>query len=527
MQKLLIVAIAVLLSACGGGSGESGSSSSSSCLTCSTGSSIPVGGFAGTAFDGLIINGTVKVYDFTTGSQGELLGQATTDGLGLYSLPLQVETRPVLIEITGGFYVEESDNTNIPLTADHKLTALVNYTTGSTLKVAVTTYSHIAAGLAQYLIKTGTPATTAINLANQRLSGLAGINILTTTPKEITNLTNASGTLTPELKYGFLAGAISYWTHNHAPSGITPHLAPFSSIDFAQLAYHDISVDGLLDGMGVDSTGATQQLSFGTTLLGPHVYRVGLGTALVQMAAHPNNKTGLDGTKVLPFAQTYIANADPIFNNIAPVAFANPTVAITSPATGAWVRKSVNIVPSLGGPFDFTKVELLVDGVVASTVNGRTDSLPLNTALYNDAAHVIAVRVTDIAGHTAISSSISPKVDNTPPSVRFTGNYNLYGMAGTEGEATDAYSGPLSVTNLTTGFTSSICYLSATVTFCGFFDGSNFNLPVNLGTLAPGLSTGHVVRVADVAGNCSDYTITAIGAPGGVPQFTTVAGTCP
>ena len=302
MRNYLALLISlVFLTACGGGGGSGGGSGS-------TGSTIPVGSVSGISFDGLIINGTVSVYDFTTGAKGALLGQTTSDGTsGLYSLSLQVESRPVLLEITGGYYVEEAGpsvqhrSRSVQM---QKLTALANYTTGTPLKVAVTTYTHLAAGLAAFEISKGTAVSTAINDANNRASSLAGVNILTTTPKEITDVSNASATLTPELKYGFLAGAISMWTYNNAPSAAVAHLPPYTSIDFAQLLYQDISADGLLDGIGLDSTGAAAPLSFGTTPLGVDVYRLGLGVAMVQMArdAKQQDRAGRFAT-VLPFAQ--------------------------------------------------------------------------------------------------------------------------------------------------------------------------------------------------------------------------------
>ena len=154
MRNYLILLFSLqLLSGCGGG-GTPGSSGV-------TGSTIPVGAVSGTSFDGLVINGTVSVYDFTTGRKGALLAQATTDGQGLYSLSLQIESRPVLLELTGGSYNEEAGNANVALHTNHKLMAVANYTTGSTLKVAVTTYSYIAAGLAQYEISKGTAVSTA------------------------------------------------------------------------------------------------------------------------------------------------------------------------------------------------------------------------------------------------------------------------------------------------------------------------------------------------------------------------------
>ena len=103
MRNYLALLISlVFLTACGGGAGSGGGSGP-------TGSTIPVGSVSGISFDGLILNGTVSVYDFTTGAKGALLGQTTSDSSsGLYSLSLQVESRPVLVEITGGYYVEEA-----------------------------------------------------------------------------------------------------------------------------------------------------------------------------------------------------------------------------------------------------------------------------------------------------------------------------------------------------------------------------------------------------------------------------------
>jgi len=98
-NNLALLISLVFLTACGGGAG-SGSSPTSS--------TIPIGVVSGTSFDGLIIGGTVSVYDFTTGAKGALLGQTISDGNGLYSLSLQVESRPVLVEITGGYYIEEA-----------------------------------------------------------------------------------------------------------------------------------------------------------------------------------------------------------------------------------------------------------------------------------------------------------------------------------------------------------------------------------------------------------------------------------
>lgn len=446
MRNYLALRISlVFLTACGGGGGAGGGSGS-------TGSTIPVGSVSGTAFDGLILNGTVRVYDFSTGTKGVLLGQATTDSsAGLYSLSLQVESRPVLVEITGGYYVEEAGvsgaSTQVSLGSNHKLTALANYTTGTALKVAATTYTHLAAGLAAYNISKGTAVADAINSANTRASSLAGVNILTTTPRQITDVGNASATLTPELKYGFLAGAISMWTLNNTPNTAIARTQPYTSIDFAQLFYQDVSADGLLDGIGLDSTGAPSPLSFGVTPLGVNVYRLGVGAALMQIANHTNNKTGLDGAAINSFTTAYVGNTDAMFGGVTPIPVGAPVVNISSPATNTWGRKSVSIASTTQDTVGLSNVEFLVDGAVVNTsLNLAAQTFLLNTNAYADGLHDLSVRATNLVG-LVTTKLIQLKIDNTPPTSTgaYWSNQTSFGVNGT---ATDNYSGGIAATLL-------------------------------------------------------------------------------
>lgn len=494
MRNYLSLLITIfLLAACGGGSGGGAAGAGSgSCPTCSTGSTVPVGSVSGTSFDGLIINGTASVYDFTTGAKGALLGSAQTDGNGLYSLSLQVETRPVLIEVKGGYYVEEAGTipANVSLSTNHKLTAVANYTTGATLAVAVTTYSHLAAGLAAYEIKNGTAVATAISNANTRVSSLVGVDILTTTPKEITDPANASASLTPPLRYGFLAGAISDWTYTHAPAAAVPHQTPYTSIDFAQLLYDDIAADGLLDGVG---TGGAS-LSFGTTPLSVAVYRLAIGTSIVRIAANANNKTGLDATKVMSFAQAYIANTDAFFNAVPVVAFAPQAVTVSSPTTGTWMRKTININASASSPFGLQAAELLVDGVsVATSANLAAPSFSVDSTTLTDGPHTFTVRSTDVAG-VVTTASATPKVDNTGPTAlacsnQFNGQPISYTVTDTGSglASADAYVNTSTVYG-TTSITASNTW--AFVTTIG---------SVNVGT-------PWSLKLTDAAGNCTTYS---------------------
>lgn len=432
MRALLVMVLSLVLVACGGGGGGGGGGSGDGII----GSTVPLGSVSGSTFDALIVGGTVSVYDFSGGSKGALLGSAVSDANGRYSVTLQVITQPLFVEVLGGTYVEEvGAKEQVALAPNHKLSALINYSTGETARAAITSFTHLAAGLAMYEISQGKSVVAAIDDANRRVSILAGLNILTTTPALITDAGNSSSTLTPELKYGMLTAAISMWTYNHAPStAVSSHLPPFTSVDFAQLLYQDISADGLLDGIGRDSTGALAQLSFGTTPLGVDVYRLGIGASMLQMTGDRNNQSGLGGESVLQFAQTYVANTDGIFNDVAPISLTAPTAIISSPTANVRVSGAMNVTAATQSVVGLSKVELLVDDVVAVTSStGLTAPfLQVDTTAYADGNHTIGVRVTDWGGQAA-NSAVQVLFDNVAPVVSISSpvaNSRLNGAVG-------------------------------------------------------------------------------------------------
>jgi hypothetical protein len=408
---LALLLISVLVSSCGGGSAGSGGNPS--------GLSIPVGTVSGTTFDGLISSANVSIYDFTTGAKGAQLAQSVSDGTGHYSISLKVESRPILIEITGGSYFEEAGAGYQIALNNNKLTALTNYTSGTTVNNAVTTFTHMAAGLAAYQISKGTAVAVAIDNANGRVSTLTGFDILTTMPVQITAQINGNSTLTPELRYGFLAGAISSWTYSHAPAAHA-HVTPYTSIDFAQLIYQDISADGILDGKGFDGTGSLVQLSFGPTPLNVDVYRFGIGAGMIQMAANARNKSSLAVADVLPFATSYIASTDAMFNGVAPAAFVAPTVTIAAPVANSVVNGLLNVAATTDSNVGLAKVELLVDTVLKATATNLTaPTFQIDTTAYVDGIHSIGVAATDLTGKVT-TRSVSITINNTAPAVSIT-----------------------------------------------------------------------------------------------------------
>jgi len=500
-----MILLALLLTACSGGGGGS------------TPSAVPTGKVTGTVLDGLILNGTVTAYDYSTGTKGSVLGQATTDTrTGTYALSLQVESRPLLLEITGGYYNEEmAPTTNIPLDTGDKMQAVVNYTTGASITTSITAYTTAAAGLAAYEIKKGTAVATAISDANMRFSNLVGFDIIKTVPLEITDVANASASLTSPLKYGFLAGGISMWAYNNHPTGVAPLQKPYISIKFVQLMYQDVAADGLLNGMGTDNTSNPVQLSFGTVPLSPTVYRQGVGVSMLQMAQHANNKTGLGSSMVLPFAETYAGSTDPMWAGVQLVPISSPIVTITSPTPNAWMRGTPNVTASIQDYVGLSSAELIVNSASVSTVttNLTTPVFPLNTTSYSDGAHTIAVKATNTVG-LSTTATVGVQVDNTPPTLALPTTYlSAVNYCAVNGNVFDSRSGPAGVITATWG--NSYCSSTATSTITNNSYGVVLQAPYSVpGGCANTIGMNNLaVTATDTAGNTrtTNFTLSHIG----------------
>lgn len=431
--SFIVVLLTIVLSACSGGGGETASPQP-----------IPTASVSGAAVDGLVFNGTVSVYDFSTGSKGALLGQATTNiNTGLYSLTIQTESRPLLLELTGGYYYEEMDPTRqVQLDPSDKLLALVNFTTGQSINSSVTNYTTLSTGLAQYRIANGTAVAVAINDANSRISALIGTNISTTTPREITDPANASAALTPALQYGFLAGGISMWAYNNPPSLALRLTKPYVSIKFIQLMYQDVVADGLLDGVGKDGSGNNVNLSFGIKALGADVYRKGIAVNVLLMADHVNNRTGLSSSHVLSFASAYGASTDPIWGGVAPTPITAPVVNLLTPTANQWLRSTVNVTATATDYSGLSSANLLVDGNSTATITTGllAPMFSYNTTAVPDGDHTMGVRVTNVLGQ-ATDAVVPVSVDNTPPVAGITGAVMRAGGCVVSGVAYDTGSG--------------------------------------------------------------------------------------
>jgi glucose/arabinose dehydrogenase len=94
-----------------------------------------------------------------------------------------------------------------------------------------------------------------------------------------------------------------------------------------------------------------------------------------------------------------------------------PTIALTAPAAGSWVRGSVAILATAGDDTGVSGVEFFVDGVALGAAD---TTLPYSSSWNTGAlsgAHVLTARATDAAGNVALSAPVTVTVDNAPPTI--------------------------------------------------------------------------------------------------------------
>jgi hypothetical protein len=142
----------------------------------------------GVAAAGVISGGTVKVfqpYSSLTGADKKQIGATTTTStvapIGSYSVSLGSYSGPVVVEITGGSYIDEAGNVLVSagIPAGVPLRAAVSSVSGS-VSVAVTPLTELAVKQAREQDKKLGAAS--IDAANAQVSDLFKVDIIKTTP---------------------------------------------------------------------------------------------------------------------------------------------------------------------------------------------------------------------------------------------------------------------------------------------------------------------------------------------------------
>lgn len=426
VKVISILSVVSLLAACGGDGGGVPAVAPSAILD-------------GTVTDAVITNGTLRVFKFDDGKQGDLLAETVTDGNGDFEIAnFTSQDRPVVIEVSGGRYTEEASGVSVNLLDGQVLRAYMFYEQGSAITLQVTPFTHMASCLADYKVRAGVNVNNAITGATSAFSGLAGVDILGTKPLDITNPNNANFEVTDSLSYGALLAAISSFTAEVSEAnGVTPHrFNQNSSIYATQVLCQDIAADGVFNGLGYINNGnSVGQLSLGSVPLDVNTLRTKVAQHILSIISSDRNKTTLGVDEFILYANEIASSTDGVFGGVPATAVdqEGPTVtAVLAP--DSFLKGIVNLNFMVTDPIGVKSVQFKVNDVVHSYGQSDNPVMSINSSNYTDGIIKITVVATDILNNVS-NIDFNYVLDNTSPIIALTSaklvNNKAYSATGT------------------------------------------------------------------------------------------------
>ncbi len=247
----------------------------------------PHGTITGTAFMGAMTAGAVTAYSVTNGTMGPMLGSGVVDATGNFSIPLGAYAGTVMLQVTGGSFMDPANGTTMTMQPGDVMTSCVpSVTAGSTTTgVQITPLTSMAQLMAQYMSGGMTAANA--GAANTAVGSyfMAG-DILMTSPMDPSKIGSASGATQAQMNHGMSIAAMSQYAKT---IGMT-----VSSSGMVTAMMKDAS-DGTMNGMMGStsiSMGGMGGMMGGGTMMPSNAGTTGLATAMTTFVGSPMNRSG-------------------------------------------------------------------------------------------------------------------------------------------------------------------------------------------------------------------------------------------
>ena len=271
----LLIGSLSLLFGCGG-TGNNGTTSG-------TGS----GMISGSAIKGPINGGTVTAYAVTNGTMGAQLATGTTDSQGNYHLSIGDYTGSIVMQMSGGTYVDEATGATVTMASGDVMTAVMTLSTGATTTgIQITPLTSMAQAMAQNMAGGITEAN--IIAANAAVGNYFMVSdILHTMPMNPLVPGSGAGATQDMKNYGMAIAAMTQYAAN---IGMT------SSSGIVTSMMNDAS-DGVINGMmgntQITMGGMGGGMMGGGTMMPSTAGTTGLATAMTQFMGSAMNQSGL------------------------------------------------------------------------------------------------------------------------------------------------------------------------------------------------------------------------------------------
>ena len=426
---MLSLLLAIVLTGCGGGS--------------ELPPLRPQGEVSGVVADGSFKNSSIRIFSISGDESGAkkvaMLGETTLNEDGGYSVSIRAKSQAILVEISGGSYVEQSSGREISLKESEILRAVAFYKSGESQTVMVSPITHVISGYAMFKISNGVDPALATSEASLVISDILGFNAIITHSLSIRDGKNQIEELTHESMYGFFLAAISGWTEWVSSQHETVSHFTYNSIGVSQLFYDDIEADGFLDGRSRKES-EVKELFYGQIKIDQDVYRISFAQYMLAIANRPDNKTAIKANSLLDYAHDIATNRSPIFGGQEPGDFQEAVPPIYA-LEEERIHKNgqFHFAATVGGVVGAETVEFYIDETYVGVADDPLRPfIDIDTSAYQDGLHQIKVVAINVFGKTG-EANFTYQFDNTSPIISIDSplitNKETFDLSGTISDA--------------------------------------------------------------------------------------------
>jgi hypothetical protein len=273
----LIIGSLSLLFGCGG-------SSSSTTPAVNGGTTGANGMIGGTAVKGPISGGTVTAYAVSNGVMGTQLADGTTDAQGNFSMTIGSYSGPVMLQMSGGTYIDEATGLTMTMSPGDVMTAVMpSIISGETItNIQVTPLTSMAQAMANNMAGGMTGAN--IMAANTSVGTYFMVSDILHTQPMNPLVSGASGTETQDMKnYGMAIAAMS---QSAKDMGMT------SSSSMVTAMMNDAS-DGVMNGLMGTTPVMMGGMMAGSSMMTTTAGTSGLATEMATFITSTLNRSGV------------------------------------------------------------------------------------------------------------------------------------------------------------------------------------------------------------------------------------------
>ncbi len=279
-KKLVMLALTLLigslslLNGCGGGGGGGTTAASGGIIS-------------GTAVKGPVDGGTVTAFAVTNGTMGVQLDSGTTDSQGNFKLSIGDYSGPVMLQLSGGTFVDEATGTAMTMSPGNVMTAVTPPVTSGEIMTGIqmTPLTSMAQAMANNMA--GGMTGTNIAAANTFVGTYFMVNDILHTQPMNPLISGSSGTATQDMKnYGMAIAAMSQTARD---MGMT------SSSSMVTAMVNDAS-DGVMNGMMGSAPVLMGGMTTGSSMMSTTAGTSGLATEMAMFITSTLNKSGVTAT---------------------------------------------------------------------------------------------------------------------------------------------------------------------------------------------------------------------------------------